>query len=291
PKDCWALRRGRPYFYGENDIAFACDHVDDQYSGETPRRYACVPITAHGDTVGLLHADVPVESADGEALSEDQIREVQELINICAEQISLAIANLKLREQLRDQSIRDVLTGLYNRRFFLDTARREIARALNSSEPLAIISFDVDRFKKFNDTHGHDAGDQVLRTISGVMKELYQGREIPCRFGGEEFIVLLPGTGPDEIVARAEALRKAIEKCRVRYGNQNLTVTISAGLATYPRDGSELQEMIKRADKALYAAKEAGRNQVVDCIDVDPDDPGLNQEKDSAGRINARISS
>ncbi|MEL6477310.1 MAG: diguanylate cyclase [Pseudomonadota bacterium] len=289
PADCWALRRGRPYAFGENDIAFPCAHVADQYSGEMPERYTCVPITAHGDTVGLLHTDLPVSVADGSRLREDQISEMRELANICAEQISLAIANLKLREQLRDQSIRDVLTGLYNRRFFLDSARREINRSMTSREPISIISFDVDRFKIFNDTQGHDAGDQVLRTISAVMTEMFKGREIPCRFGGEEFIILLPGVGPDDIVARAEALRKAIEKRRVRYGNQMLGVTISSGVATYPTDGEDLQDLIKRADQALYAAKEGGRNKVFAASDVERDDPARGDAMESTERINARV--
>ena len=289
PTQCWGLRRGRPYSYGENNIAFPCEHVADQYGDELPERYCCVPITAHGDTVGLMHSDIPIRDEDGQPLDEDEMRETQKLVNICAEQISLAIANLKLREQLRDQSIRDVLTGLYNRRFFLDTARREINRSMATGEPVSIISFDVDRFKLFNDTYGHDAGDNVLRTLSTVMKAMFVGREIPCRFGGEEFIVLIPECGKEGLALRAEQLRRAVEQRRVRYGNQTLGVTISIGTVTYPDDGEGLTELIKRADQALYKAKEGGRNQVVSAADVDPSELGDEDIEPENDRIQARV--
>ncbi|MEM7508495.1 MAG: diguanylate cyclase [Pseudomonadota bacterium] len=288
PGDCWGLRRGRPYVYGENAIAFPCAHAAEQYDGEVPARYCCVPITAHGDTVGLLHVEIPRMDLEERVFSEDELRETQKLINICAEQISLAIANLKLREQLRNQSIRDVLTGLYNRRYFLDTARRELNRATSSGESLSIISFDVDKFKVFNDTHGHDAGDAVLRTLSSTMTQMFTGRDIPCRFGGEEFIVLLPGADAAKVAERAEALRAAVEARRVRYGNQNLGVTISSGIACFPADGEDLTSMIKRADQALYAAKAGGRNCVVAASDVEEDAPELRGEEED-GRVGARV--
>src|SRR5205823_4142684 len=120
--------------------------------------------------------------------------EQRRLALVCAEQISLAIANAKLRDQLRDQSIRDALTGMFNRRYMLETCRREFSRATRTGQSVSILSMDIDHFKKFNDNHGHDAGDSVLRAVSDCLKANFREEDVPCRFGGEEFVVILPGT-------------------------------------------------------------------------------------------------
>lgn len=289
PGECWGLRRGRPHVYGENQVAFACSHVERQYEGAVPERYCCIPISAHGDTVGMLHVEIPVLEVDGRPLTENELAETQKLVSICAEQISLAIANLKLRDQLREQSIRDVLTGLYNRRYFLEYANRELNRAASAGTPVSLIMFDVDKFKLFNDTHGHDAGDAVLRAISGVMTDLFTGAEVACRFGGEEFIALLPGTYGQALAQRAETLRLAVEMARVRYGNQNLNVTISAGTCTFPDQGDLLDNLIRRADLALYMAKERGRNQVVMADEIDPDQVMPDEMVSNDSRVQSRI--
>lgn len=181
---------------------------------------------------------------------------------VWSEQISLAIANVKLRDQLRDQSIRDPLTGLFNCRYLLETCRREFSRAARGKQPVS-LSIDVDHFKQFNDNHGHDAGDTVLREVGNCLESLFRSEDVACRFGGEKFVVLLPGA-PIEIAAkRAEELRSNIEALSVRYLETNLPrITISVGVAAFPEAGDNPQSLLLAADAALYRAKEGGRNRV-----------------------------
>src|SRR6266436_5828005 len=178
PEDCWGLRRGRPYTFGENEIDFLCAHVDPSASGD----YCCIPILAHGETIGLLHLAFDCDDlSNGEKPSKEAVREQRRLGLVCAEQISLAIANVKLRDQLRDQSIRDALTGLYNRRYMMETCSREFSRAERAGQSVSILSIDIDHFKKYNDNHGHDAGDMVLRAVGTCLENLFRNEDVPCR--------------------------------------------------------------------------------------------------------------
>lgn len=255
PPDCWALRRGRAYFYGRNTVDFSCTHVKHEWGDKTPEEYYCLPIIAHGDTVGLLHISF---KQTGEVEGQDR----QKLANFCAEQISLAIANVKLREQLREQSTRDPLTGLYNRRFFLDYAKRELHRCTRGKRSAGVIALDIDHFKTFNDTYGHDAGDEVLKMLAEVLQTLFREGDVPCRIGGEEFIVMLPGAELKRTVERAEELRAEIEAQELRYSGETLKVTSSIGVAVFPSHGKSLSALMQEADHALYRAKDAGRNTV-----------------------------
>jgi diguanylate cyclase (GGDEF)-like protein len=260
PEDCWGLRRGRPYTFGENEIGFLCAHVDPTISGE----YCCIPILAHGETIGLLHLEFGSDHRENcDKPDKAQIAEQRRLGIVCAEQISLAIANVKLRDQLRDQSIRDALTGLFNRRYMLETCRREFSRAVRTSQSISILSIDVDHFKKFNDNHGHDAGDMVLRAVGNCLENLFRNEDIPCRFGGEEFVVILPGADATAAARRAEHLRSKVEGLVVRYLEKNLPrITVSIGVAVFPEAGDNPQAVLKAADEALYQAKEKGRNRI-----------------------------
>lgn len=261
PDACWGLRRGRTYVYGMNEIDFACEHAEP-HDG---RPYFCFPILAHGETVGLMH----LRAAPGESFS--QFRECQKLAQLAAEQISMAISNVRMRDQLRDQSIRDPLTGLYNRRHMTDTLRRHLQNAKRDETPLSLLSLDVDHFKLFNDNHGHDAGDIVLRAVADVMQNHVSGDEIACRPGGEEFAVVLPGQSPDAAMARAEDLRTAIEALKVPYaGNDLPRITVSIGVAACPDHGETVQDLISAADAALYKSKDHGRNRV---CSADPEPP------------------
>lgn len=261
PDSCWGLRRGRPYVYGSADIQFACDHnQNDEHLS------FCLPIMAHGETIGLLHlcfrdtriADVEKAELDGFLTGR------RDLALVCAEQISLSVANVQLRQELQDQSTRDPLTSLWNRRWFLEAALREFNRARRDNAPVSVISLDVDHFKKFNDHHGHDAGDIVLREVGEVMKRIFPDDCYPCRIGGEEFVVLCPGHSTDAAADLAEEFRAAISEHRVPYGREILPrITISGGIATFPDAGSEVITLLRAADECLYLAKEQGRNQIV----------------------------
>jgi diguanylate cyclase (GGDEF)-like protein len=252
PEDCWGLRRGRTYSYAEGEVQFKCGHAHD----EEAENYICIPFLAHGETVGMMHL-VAHRGVDNEAFTVQR-----KLAQLCAEQISLAIANVRMRDELHHQAIRDVLTGLYNRRHLMDTLRRRIET--RKSEKFSIISIDVDYFKKFNDNHGHDAGDTVLRTVGETMIASCDGSEVAARMGGEELMILLPDTSLAEAIERAEALRVAVSELTVRYGDKDLPqITISIGVAEYPTHGTTPQDVVREADVALYEAKDAGRNCVV----------------------------
>ncbi len=253
PDECWGLRRGRTYAYGNAEVNFACEHTEP-HDG---RPYFCFPILAHGETVGLMH----LRAAEHE--SESGFRSCRKLAQMAAEQISMAIANVQMRDQLREQSIRDPLTGLFNRRHMTETLRRRVLRARQDGTPLSLLSIDVDHFKLFNDNHGHDAGDAVLRRVAELLEHGVNGDEIACRPGGEEFAVILPGLSPDNARARAEQLRAAVQGLHVHYAGKDLPrITISVGVAHYPEHGQTVQELVKAADEALYDAKACGRNTV-----------------------------
>lgn len=263
PDSCWGLRRGRPYVYGESEVNFACEHGR---SCEDDDVYICLPILAHGETVGLLH----LTPAEGVAVEE--FLEHRKLAQMAAEQVSLAIANTRMRDELHNQSIRDPLTGLYNRRHFIEALRSSLERSKHSGQPVSLVSIDVDHFKLFNDNHGHDAGDMVLRAVGAVLEQSCNGNELPCRLGGEEFMVLLPENSADSAVSTAEALRAAVEKVSVRYGEKNLPkITISCGVASYPSHGMMPQDLMKAADDALYQSKDNGRNRVTVAASADDD--------------------
>ncbi|WP_293577695.1 sensor domain-containing diguanylate cyclase [Phaeobacter sp.] len=255
PDSCWALRRGRGYRYDASGFTFECGHVADHPLVRTVDDALCIPIVAHGDTVGLLHVTYPPQT------DKDTAKAGYELALQCGEHISLAIANVKLRDELHDQSTRDPLTRLYNRRYFLEAMRAEQSMASRKNTPFSLLSFDADKFKAFNDNHGHDAGDMVLRAISDKMQEVFHTGAICCRFGGEEFSVLLPGASSAVATDAAEALRAAIEDTTVQYSGGKLPgVTISIGVASFPDHGALPQDLLNAADRALYAAKAAGRN-------------------------------
>lgn len=260
--DCWALRRGRAYSYGTRPIEFPCGHT---HSDEDDAPYFCVPITAHGQTNGLLHLNFGAFAPDRAERQNFQyfLDQRWELALLCAEQISLAIANVQLRQELLDQSVRDPLTNLWNRRWFLEAAHRQVNSSRSANTPCSVISIDVDHFKKFNDHHGHDAGDLVLRALGTEMIAFFKDDCAPCRLGGEEFIVLCAGLNEKETAALAEEFRLRVSALNVKYSGASLPkITVSAGVAVWPEDGMHVADLVKAADLALYTAKENGRNQV-----------------------------
>lgn len=266
PDSCWALRRGRSYTYDPHKLSFVCDHVKDSCEeGHIVDRFTCVPIVAHGDTVGMMHIEFRANGTNPE------VYDTIAFTNRCAEHISMAIANVKLRDELQDQSTRDPLTGLYNRRYFLEALRRELNQAAVRQGNFALLSLDADKFKNFNDEHGHDAGDVVLEAIAEKMCALDMQGAVACRVGGEEFSLILPYADRTRATAAAEELRQSIEETRVKYvGGPLPKVTISIGVAVYPTHGTEPKDLIKQADVALYEAKKAGRNcwRIADAADL-----------------------
>jgi diguanylate cyclase (GGDEF)-like protein len=168
-----------------------------------------------------------------------------------------------LQSKLREQAIRDPLTSLFNRRYLEETLDRELSRAARESYPVCIIMIDLDHFKRINDTHGHEAGDLVLKAIANALSEHSRRGDFACRYGGEEFVITMPNISPEIAYQRAENLRQSLNLLGVPYGCYKLSVTISIGIACYPENGQSRESILRAADQAMYAAKEAGRDHIL----------------------------
>jgi diguanylate cyclase (GGDEF)-like protein/PAS domain S-box-containing protein len=168
----------------------------------------------------------------------------------------------KMQEELKILSTTDFLTGLYNRRHFLELFEKEFSRALRFDKKISFMMLDLDHFKKINDTYGHHAGDKALVTFSDLTKSLLRKYDILCRFGGEEFAIFCPETSTEEAALVAERIRKEIEKNTILYDGMEIKLTVSIGIAEFIHSDKEVDDIIKRADKALYKAKFSGRNNV-----------------------------
>jgi diguanylate cyclase (GGDEF)-like protein/PAS domain S-box-containing protein len=167
-----------------------------------------------------------------------------------------------LQAQLREEAIRDPLTGLYNRRYLEETLRRELVRAGRSGHPLTILMGDIDYFKKLNDSYGHQAGDKVLQALGGLLRHHARSSDIPCRYGGEEFILVLPDMPLEAARQRAESIRRDFADLHIAFGGAQLAATLSIGVSVHPGHGKTADELIRSADQALYEAKQSGRNSV-----------------------------
>ena len=248
---CWALRTGHPHLVVAGDPTAPCAHA-----AGVKNTYLCVPILAQGETLGILHFQATDEAPHLEA-SQLSFK------TTFAGQLGLSIANIRLREALRTQSVRDALTGLYNRRYLEEILEREVRRAARASQSLGVLMIDLDHFKNFNDTYGHDAGDAVLRETGASLTKGIRAEDFVCRFGGEEFVVILPTANVEAACARAERLRLKMKELTVLHQGKSMgMLTISVGVAVFPDHGSSPKELMAAADAALYEAKRNGRDQI-----------------------------
>ncbi|MFZ0522614.1 MAG: diguanylate cyclase [Candidatus Acidiferrales bacterium] len=260
PEKCWALRLGHPHSSDYPGEGIFCAHLKDPVTAT----FLCVPMVAQGDTVGTLHLEFPGGAQAPANVAPDSLWESrQRLATTVATQVALSLASLRLRETLRDQSIRDPLTGLFNRRFMQESLDRELQRALRKKRPLAIVFVDLDHFKRFNDAFGHDAGDLILRNMAELFRRHFRADDVICRFGGEEFAIILPEATAKDAAKRAQALRSEAKKLTVRHQGQILdSVTLSVGVAAFPEHGSTSEEILRIADQCLYQSKTEGRDRV-----------------------------
>lgn len=251
PSECWALRKGHQHFSVEHGIRTFCSHW-----AETPEKQQtlCVPLLAQGETIGVLHFVMPLDV---------NVTHYQGMWSAISEQIGLTLANIQLRDSLREQAIRDPLTGLYNRRYMLETLDQAHSRAERTNTEIAVLMIDLDHFKRFNDNFGHDAGDHVLKAFSQILKESSRNEDIACRYGGEEFCIVCPSTNETQALKVATRIIKGISKQELTMNQLSLgKVTTSIGIAVYPGHASSMDEVVKLADEALYIAKQNGRDRV-----------------------------
>lgn len=215
----------------------------------------CIPFCQGRETFGLLC----LSGGPEKILARDR-----GLAFILAEYLALTISNLRLRKQLHELTIKDPLTGLYNRRHMDEIIHREIKRAQRTQTKFGIIMLDLDHFKQINDTFGHDAGDEVLKNIAGVLNSMFRFEDVACRFGGEEFLVLLTSGEPEIFSRRAEELKNKIKSLEITWENNLITpVTASLGVAVFPDHAHNFKTLFRVADQALYTAKETGRDRIV----------------------------
>lgn len=248
PVHCWGMRQGRSFKSVPHQLC--CPHRQGQTTVSMDWS-TCVPMTAQGSEVGLLFIQHP-EKWNGSAMAE-----------AVSEQLALAITNMRLRETLRTQSLRDPLTGLSNRREIDEQLPREIARSQQDKQPMSLLVLDIDHFKRFNDRFGHDAGDDVLREFSHTLRQSVRTQDIVARMGGEEFMIVLLGTNAKQAQQVADHIRVQVEAMNVSHRGISLgKVTTSIGVAECPQHATDAQTLITMADAALYQAKNQGRNRV-----------------------------
>jgi diguanylate cyclase (GGDEF)-like protein len=264
PEDCCAMRGSRLHLRTEIAHGLSCRH----FSGSIPDAYLCLPLAALGETLGILHISVP----DASALTTARLALIQQ----CGEYAALRLANLRLREKLHDQSIRDPLTGLYNRRFLEATLEQELHRSGRHHTGLGVIMADIDKFKAFNDSFGHNAGDIVLKEVGSLFRRSVRTEDIVCRYGGEEFLIVMPDTSLESVRERAEVMRDAIAKLELQHAGHALgKITASFGIS-FSQDGVLTPEILLRyADEALYESKRRGCN----CVSLSDSVANLLNEK------------
>lgn len=261
PEECWALRLGEVHTVHQSISGLVCRHI----TGPRPAGHLCVPLTASGEIQGML----ALFSYGSQPESPESLTQAdQRLAVTAAKQISLALANLRLRDTLHAQAVRDPLTGLFNRRYLEETLLREMSRIKRKSASLAILMLDLDHFKLINDNFGHDAGDAMLVAVGKLLRENVRQEDIPCRYGGEEFTLIMPETTAETARHRADRLRRLIRKLRLHdHGEQLMKITASVGVAICPDHGETAEDVLRAADAALYLAKQMGRDCVVQAFD------------------------
>lgn len=263
PEDCWALRMGRPHNAAINGSSVRCRHFAADASPAV-----CVPVVASGEVLGSLSFcfGVREDGAQRFKVDSDEVESEAtgvEYLSIMGESVAIALANIRLREALRDQAVHDKLTGLFNRRFMDEVLDLELSRAERNQASLAVIMLDVDNFKNFNDRFGHAAGDAVLAALGGCLSRQARKSDICCRYGGEEFLVVLPDADAAAAVDWADTLRREVENMVLSHQGEQLgLVTVSCGIASYRLNAESKTDLVRAADEALYRSKIDGRNRI-----------------------------
>jgi diguanylate cyclase (GGDEF)-like protein/PAS domain S-box-containing protein len=253
-EDCWAMRRGQQHEVADPQTSVICHHfVRPPKTG-----YLCLPLVVQGETLGLLYLDTPAE------MNHEHPINWKQLVVTVGEGIKLSLSNLKLREIMREQATHDPLTGLFNRRYLNDTLPRELNHALRHKAQTCIAMLDIDYFKRFNDTFGHEAGDLILRELGRILHENVRKSDIACRFGGEEFVLVLLDSPLEASRQHIERICTHVKELQIRYGVHLLgSITLSVGIVEATIEDFSADEFLRMADEAMYAAKRAGRDRIV----------------------------
>lgn len=249
PDHCWAVRRGQshPPVNGEPDVT--CYHLPEGVAAQA----LCIPLIAQGEAIGLLSfQNITADTAAARAYLE-----------LMAEALALALANQRLRDALQEKALYDPLTGLRNRYHLEDILRTQMNQAMRSDAPLSCLMIDIDHFKSINDRYGHEAGDEVIKSVAAVVRQTARDTGMAFRYGGEEFLILLPGADEEAAFACATRIDEAVRALTVRFGLAEIgPLSVSTGVASYPQH-AQSDNLLRAADAALYRAKELGRARIV----------------------------
>ncbi len=261
-RNCWALRRNKIFEEEPSEAIGLCGHLpENSHAG-----VLCVPIICRTQQYGVLHFRYGAEHDDEDWLEKrtSERKEIRELAAALGESLGLYLNNHGLREKLARESSRDPLTGLLNRRGLEKAVQRELHQHAANDFHLTVIMLDVDHFKRFNDTYGHDAGDLVLTSLADLLSRHVRARDILCRYGGEEFMIVMPNTDIETIGPHLEQIRRRVPELELSFEGTKLEpVTISLGMAAWHNDAEDWDELVRCADTAMYTAKEQGRNRLV----------------------------
>lgn len=254
-EDCWAMRSGRTHWVDSGPSALRCRHMKEN----STVRYLDVPVTDVGDELFLLHIEF-----NGDPVVD---RRVHELAALVAERAALSVSGLRLREKLKSQAIRDALTGLFNRGYGEEALSLELHRALRKKGSVGLVTVDLDHFEKFNHVHGYEEGNALLREMGEVIRRQVRGGDIPCRWEGDTFVIILPDAPLAVATLRAERIRDAVRSLVVVTGQKKRPLdatTASFGVVAFPEHGRTADELLRMADKAVSQARQKGG----DCVAV-----------------------
>ena len=259
--ECWALRRGHSYWVRDSSTEIVCPHL----RGTSWKDHLCVPMMAHGEILGVMILQGRAPATPNEEKDQIESPEAERrFAETLAEHVALALANLRLLEALRMQSVRDPLTGLFNRRYMEESLERALSAASRRQLPVAVLMLDVDRFKEFNDGYGHLTGDTVLREFGEFLQSHTRGEDVACRYGGDEFVLILPEATVRSAEMRADVIRCALKNLVGRQDDVgSMTLTLSIGIAAAPEHGLSSIALLEAADVALYKAKSEGGDRFV----------------------------
>jgi len=247
PGNCWALKRGKDHYNDPSGQSLCCmHHIGTAATAE-------VPMMARGKVHGLMILAAQGHDANASLLGSKRV------MSALADSMSLALSNIALREKLRTQSLRDPLTGLYNRRYMEDALERFASLAERTGCATSVLMIDLDNFKRLNDENGHAKGDAVLRDVASQLVSASRPSDVVSRYGGEELVVILPNCDLDDAKHKAETMRSCIESLSETHG---VEISASIGVATIPETATSPLDAIPLADAALYAAKQAGKNRI-----------------------------
>jgi diguanylate cyclase (GGDEF)-like protein len=247
--NCWAMRRGQLHEVVDPQAGLVCSHF--VHTPETG--YLCLPLMVQGETLGVLCL-LGGEHKDGHFVN-------QHLAVAIGEGIKLALFNIELREKLREQAVHDPLTGLYNRRYLEDSLVRELSRAQRKNTSLCVSMLDINHFKSINDSFGHATGDALLAGLGRILRENLRKSDIACRYGGDEFMLILPDSSLEDTRHRVQQILELVKELRIWHGDQLLdSLSVAAGVAEAREHNFDAHEILRVADEALYAAKQAGRD-------------------------------